>query len=98
MATLIENAKLGRSGVCGALVRLFVVYCFIPTPLYLAMRRNADLFVMLTTMNLTTLDHIYKEFASIEWRSFVDFCANMLKNTEDYGRYLLSHILHNLTR
>lgn len=36
-------------------------------------------------MNMTTLDHIYKEFAGVEWRSFADFGANMLENTKDYG-------------
>jgi len=47
-----------------------------------AMRRNADLFCMLTTMNMVTLKHVYDEFGSVEWRSFVDFVACMLKHTE----------------
>jgi hypothetical protein len=56
-----------------------------------ALRRNADLFVLLTTVNLVTLKHVYEEFASVEWRSFVDFVANELKQTEDYGTMVIDN-------
>lgn len=55
------------------------------------MRRNADLFVMLTTMNMVTLKHVYDEFGGTEWRSFVDFVACMLKHTEEYGSFIVDN-------
>lgn len=86
----LEVQRVGR-GVCGVYVDwLFVGNCA-DIDFCVAMRRNADLFVMLTTMNLTTLDHVYKEFASVEWRSFVDFCACMLRHTENYGSFIIDN-------
>ena len=56
-----------------------------------AMRQNCDLMCCLTTTNINVLKQIYEEFGSVEWRSFYDFAACLLKYTEQYGAFIINN-------
>jgi hypothetical protein len=62
-----------------------------------AMRRNADAFVMLRTTGQPSLDHVYKEYASIDFANFAHFQAVMLKVTDNWGCFVIDNSDPNLT-
>lgn len=57
-----------------------------------AMRRNADLFAMLTTMGQPSLEHVYKEFASIDFADYPNFQQCMLRQTENWGVFCIDNM------
>lgn len=61
-----------------------------------AMRRNADNFIMLTTTGMPSLEHVYKEYASIDFPTFADFQAVQMKVTENYGELVIDNTDPNL--
>jgi len=61
-----------------------------------AMRRNADNFVMLTTTGQPSLDHVYKEYASIDFADFANFQQCMLNYTEEWGAMVVDNTDSNL--
>lgn len=57
-----------------------------------AMRRNADVFAMLTVTGQLSLDHVYKEFGSIDFADYKHFQQCMLKHTEDFGVFIIDNM------
>lgn len=56
-----------------------------------SMRRNADLFFVLTMTGFSSVEHIYKEYASIDIADIKHFQALLMKTTEDYGCLVINN-------
>lgn len=60
------------------------------------MRRNADLFGVLTTTGETSLKHLYGEYAALDFASYQDFVGNQMNTTKDYGVMIIDNTDPNL--
>jgi hypothetical protein len=56
-----------------------------------AMRRNADVFVLLTVTGRQTIDVLYDEYASIDFINKAHFRQCILRNTENYGEFIIDN-------
>lgn len=55
------------------------------------MRRNADLFMSMTTTGFDSLDKVYKEYASLDYANQAHFIGAMLETTKEFGVFIVDN-------